>query len=163
MGRPGTIELMRLLGIALEERLAPDGWILVDEGGRLGVTLEHPLDDDFTASVSLRRRRFSIPDRPPFEIATAVVGVIYEPLRRLWPLLSDRPAPVIAGRELTAGSEAAGRWAGTIGRVSDVAPAADAIADLVRGLRASRSASDSAIWTRGSHRGAALTIGPPRR
>lgn len=49
-----------------------------------------PVDGEFAATIEYRRA-LKVPDRPPERIARAMIGVAFEPLRRLWPLLDDQP------------------------------------------------------------------------
>jgi hypothetical protein len=84
-----SAELRGLLRQELGVRLAPAGWSAVDaEAGSSSVLAAfiRPLGGDFAATAEVWCAS-SVPDRPPVLVTNAFVGVSYEPLRRLWPLL----------------------------------------------------------------------------
>jgi hypothetical protein len=83
--------MRELLRRRLALALAPDGWIPATptrESSFYLAELVRPLDDDMAATASVGRAS-SIPDHLPVWITDVHVGVCYEPLRRLWPLLGD--------------------------------------------------------------------------
>lgn len=85
-------ELREVLRRELVARLEGSGWRAVEGGAEHSfvlVRLVRPLANGFeaTAEVELVSR---LPDRPPVLVSDVGVGVAYEPLRRLWPLLGDR-------------------------------------------------------------------------
>jgi hypothetical protein len=94
-GVTGRGEAARLRGQLRDELaacLAPAGWSPIDGEGDDSMVLAgfvRPLSDEFAATAEYTRG-LSMPDRPPVRITQPLFGVAYEPLRRLWPLLSDR-------------------------------------------------------------------------
>lgn len=86
MSRASSEELRNALRIGLVERLAPDGWHQVagDEDRLVG--LVRPLADGFVATVEVLQAT-AYPDRPLVTVTYMSVGVGYEPLRRIAPLL----------------------------------------------------------------------------
>jgi hypothetical protein len=90
----GAAELHMLLREALGARLAPTGW-MPDDGQATGPdsscvgAFRLHIADCFAATASFSRAQ-SMSDRPPLWVTGARVGVSYEPLQRLWPLLVDR-------------------------------------------------------------------------
>jgi hypothetical protein len=82
-----------------------------------------PLSDDFAATAEYTRA-LSTPDRPPVRITQPMLGVVYEPLRRLWPLFGDyvRIAALTDLPESACGME--------VHAQADVAPAAKQLAGL---------------------------------
>lgn len=92
-GRGGAFELRELLRDELAARLDPAGWHRVDGLGDDSMKLACftcPLGDEFAATVEYWRV-MSVPDRLPVRVSQAMIGVSFEPLRRLWPLLEDQP------------------------------------------------------------------------
>jgi hypothetical protein len=81
-------EVRRLLTAALRARLQPAGWEILetrDDHFRLAA-FRHGLDEQWAATCTLGRAS-STPDCPPVLVTNVMVGVSYEPLRRLSPLL----------------------------------------------------------------------------
>jgi hypothetical protein len=81
-----------LLRRELAETLASAGWVPATPVRESRFTLAQfvrPLHDDLAATASVTRAS-AIPDRLPVRITEVLVGVCYEPLRRLWPLFGDR-------------------------------------------------------------------------
>jgi hypothetical protein len=81
--------LRRALREELAAWLSPTGWRTVGDISGSGlelVSLIWPVDRDFAATAEIVRAS-SIPDRLPLTVTHVLVGVSYEPLRRLWPLL----------------------------------------------------------------------------
>jgi hypothetical protein len=71
-------------------RLEPDGWRpLAADVGRVQplIALSKPLAGDFTAVAELRAMARGDARSFPVDLFALDVGVAYEPLRRLWPLL----------------------------------------------------------------------------
>jgi len=92
MARGVAAEMRAVVQGRLGVALAPAGWVAARPSRESSFVLSefvHPLANDMaaTAAVSLAS---SIPDRLPVRITHLQVGVCYEPLRRLWPLLGDR-------------------------------------------------------------------------
>jgi hypothetical protein len=80
-----------LLRRRLAEALAPDGWVPATpsrESKHVLANLVRPLEGDIAATAAVDLA-VGIPDRLPVRITGVHVGVSYEPLRRLWPLLGD--------------------------------------------------------------------------
>lgn len=78
-----------LLAASLVRCLGP-GWEVVDPATtsvHIAVTLERPLGGDFTAVAELAGHSTRGSDRFPVELGGLTVGVAYEPLKRLAPLL----------------------------------------------------------------------------
>src|ERR1700760_490479 len=81
-------EVRNLLRAAFRARLQQAGWEMLeaeDDGHRLAV-FRYPLDGGFAATGEVWRAS-NFPDRPPVLVTSVFVGVSYEPLRRLSPLL----------------------------------------------------------------------------
>jgi hypothetical protein len=96
-GGNSAAELRRLLRRELRARLEPAGWSMVDAraGGPFTlVAFVRPIDEQFAATAEVEIEP-SVPDRPPVLIREVSVGVSYEPLRRLWPLLGAFGAAVL--------------------------------------------------------------------
>lgn len=96
-------EVRALLRAALVSRLEPAGWqLLTGADEDLSLAFIRPAGTGFaaTARVSLG---VSIPDRRPVLVAGVSVGVSFEPLRRLWPLLGDFPVEVVEEHVWSAG------------------------------------------------------------
>jgi hypothetical protein len=90
-GRGDAAGLRQQLRDELAAQLAPAGWCPVSNNDDYSMTLAafvRPLSDDFAATAEFTRA-LSTPDRPPVRITQPLLGVAYEPLRRLWPLLGD--------------------------------------------------------------------------
>ena len=90
-GRDDAAGLRQQLRDELAAHLAPVGWYPVPANDDYSMTLAafvRPLSDDFAATAEYTRA-LSTPDRPPVRITQPLLGVAYEPLRRLWPLLGD--------------------------------------------------------------------------
>ena len=85
MPRPSASELREALRAGLVERLAPGGWREVDSDGHQPA-LVCPVADEFVATIEVWQAS-KYPDRPPVVVTYMHVGVGYEPLRRLAPLL----------------------------------------------------------------------------
>jgi len=80
--------LRRRLAVAL----APAGWVPATPTRELSFVLAEfvrPFGSEMAAIASVNRAS-SIPDRLPVQISDVHVGVCYEPLRRLWPLLGEQ-------------------------------------------------------------------------
>jgi hypothetical protein len=94
----GAEELRRLLRRELVVRLGPAGWRQLDEraaGPFALAAFVRPVDGEFAATAEVGVAG-SVADSPPVEIRGVMLGVSYEPLRRLWPLLDMFGVAVIA-------------------------------------------------------------------
>ncbi len=94
----GAQELRRLLRRELVVRLGPAGWRQLDEraaGPFALAAFVRPVDGEFAATAEVGVAG-SVADSPPVEIRGVMLGVSYEPLRRLWPLLDMFGVAVIA-------------------------------------------------------------------
>jgi hypothetical protein len=92
MGRRADLSARALFGEGLLRHLRPDGWEPLDVGvGRAGplVALSKPLSPDFAAVAELEALARGDGGRIPVDIFRLNVGVSYEPLRCLWPLLGQ--------------------------------------------------------------------------
>jgi hypothetical protein len=89
-------KLRGLLRAAFAARLEPEGWqMLGGEDEDLSVAaFICPLGRDFAASAEVLRTGH-FPDKPPEVVTRLFVGVSYEPLRRLWPLLDQFRVAVV--------------------------------------------------------------------
>jgi hypothetical protein len=90
-GRGDAAGLRQQLRDELATHLAPAGWYPVpanDDHSMALAAFVRPLSDGFAATAEYTRA-LSTPDRPPVWITQPMLGVAYEPLRRLWPLLGD--------------------------------------------------------------------------
>lgn len=119
-GRGDAAGLRQQLRDELAAHLAPAGWYQVPANDDHSMTLAAfvcPLSDDFAATAEYTRA-LSTPDRPPVRITQPMLGVAYEPLRRVWPLLGD----YVRIAALTDLPESAGRM--EIHTQDDVAPVA---------------------------------------
>jgi hypothetical protein len=86
--RQDATEVRNLLRAAFRARLQPAGWEMQeteDDGHRLAA-FRYALGQEFAATGELWLAS-SFPDRPPVLVTNVFVGVSYEPLRRLSPLL----------------------------------------------------------------------------
>lgn len=86
--RRSAEEVRELLRTGLRSRLEPAGWEMLDTKNdhfRL-VAFGRALSEGFAATCEVGRAS-AIPDRPPVSVTSVRVGVSYEPLRRLSPLL----------------------------------------------------------------------------
>lgn len=88
-------ELRRLLRTELSGRLEQAGWRLIDPEPTPEFTLAEfdcRLDAAFSGVAQLG---LQVPDTagPPLVVITVTVGVAYEPLRCMWPLLRDSLGP----------------------------------------------------------------------
>jgi hypothetical protein len=89
----GAAELHILLREALGARLAEAGWV-PDHGQATGPdsysvgAFRLRVADGFSATASFPRAQ-SVSDRPPLRVSGVRVGVSYDPLQRLWPLLVE--------------------------------------------------------------------------
>jgi hypothetical protein len=94
-------ELRAVLRHELCARLEPAGWTCLqeDRGAFDLAAFVRPLDGgEFAATASVGRAS-RVPDRPPVLVTNVEVGVAYEPLGRLWPLLGESfRGPLIAER-----------------------------------------------------------------
>jgi hypothetical protein len=83
-----AIEVRDLLRAAFRARLQPAGWeILETEGNRHRLlAFRCPVAEHFAATGEVGQAS-SLPDRPPVLVTNVFVGVSYEPLRKLSPLL----------------------------------------------------------------------------
>jgi hypothetical protein len=93
MGRADEASQLRAaLRRGLAARLEGSAWSAVQDG-REGpfvlAQLVRPLADGFAATAEVLLSSVS-PDRPPVLVNDVSLGLAYEPLRRLWPLLGDR-------------------------------------------------------------------------
>ena len=91
MARVASVDapkLRQLLREQLEQRVAPDGWSVVESDPAVLVTFARPFDDAFSAIAEVLAA-LGVPDRPPVEITNVVVGVSYEPLLRLYAELGE--------------------------------------------------------------------------
>jgi len=92
MARQEPAELRALLRECLVVALAPAGWVAASAGRRSSFVLAvfvRQLDHEMAATVAVGLAT-SVPDRLPVTLTDLLVGVSYEPLRALWPLLGDR-------------------------------------------------------------------------
>jgi hypothetical protein len=121
-------ELRRLLRGEIRGRLESAGWSVLDErAGRpfaLFVCL-CPIDEQFAATAEVQAAA-SVPDHPPVSITDVSVGVSYEPLRRLWPLLGTFGAAVV--EELPRARDEA---LYEVAKPADVSSAVDRMARLI--------------------------------
>jgi hypothetical protein len=79
--------MRELLRGRLAAALAPAGWMSASPlPGRSFAGFVRPLSDGMAATASVGIAG-SVPDRLPVRVTHLLVGVGYEPLRRLWPLL----------------------------------------------------------------------------
>ncbi|HTC60809.1 MAG TPA: hypothetical protein VK691_11915 [Solirubrobacteraceae bacterium] len=125
-GRTDAARLRQQLRDELAAHLAPAGWypvLGIDDHSMTLAAFVRPLSDEFAATAEYTRA-LSTPDRPPVRITQPMLGVAYEPLRRLWPLLGDN----VRIAALTALPESAGRM--EIHTQDDVAPVAKQLAGL---------------------------------
>jgi hypothetical protein len=128
----GTAELHVLLREALRARLAEAGWV-PDHGQRTDpdaydvAALRRPVADDFAATASFSRAR-SLSERPPLWVTGVEVGVSYEPLQRLWPLLVERPPSGELATDVEELLASPRELAVKVFRAADVAAAADDLA-----------------------------------
>jgi hypothetical protein len=94
--RLDAIEVRRLLGAAIRAHLQPAGWEMLstqNQRHRLAA-FRRPLGEDFAATSEVGLAT-SFPDRPPVLVTNVFVGVSYEPLRRLSPLLDRYEVSVL--------------------------------------------------------------------
>jgi hypothetical protein len=118
--------LRQQLRDGLAAQLIPAGWYPVlcnDDHSMTLAAFVRPLSDDFTATAEYTRA-LSTPDRPPVLVTQPMLGVAYEPLRGLWPLLGDslRIAALTTLPETAGGME--------VHTQDDVAPVAKQLAGL---------------------------------
>ena len=87
--RRDASEVRRLLTVALCARLQPAGWELLesDDGFFRLAAFRHALDEQWAATCELGRASSGIGHWPPVVVTNVMVGISYEPLRRLSPLL----------------------------------------------------------------------------
>jgi hypothetical protein len=81
-------ELRALLREGLAARLSALGWVKAPGRAFTLAAFVRPLGEDLAATAEIDMAS-SLPDRPPVRLTRVTVGVAYEPLRRLWPLLGD--------------------------------------------------------------------------
>src|ERR1700753_2019833 len=78
-------ELLALFRATLGEQLAADGSTEVRDPATLA-EFARPIDEEFIAVVDVDRQ-WIVPDLGATRITDIDAGVVYLPLRRLWPLL----------------------------------------------------------------------------
>jgi len=90
MARQEPAELRALLRERLVVALAPAGWVAAGRGSSFVLAeFVRQLDHEMAATATVGLAT-SVPDRLPVTLTDLLVGVSYEPLRALWPLLGDR-------------------------------------------------------------------------
>lgn len=89
-------DVRELLRATFAARVEPAGWrMLVGEDEYLSLaTFLYPTGSDFAATAEVSRAT-SFPDKPPVLVTDVSIGVAFEPLRRLWPLLGDFRVAVV--------------------------------------------------------------------
>lgn len=131
-------ELRDLLREELGARLAPAGWTPVEgEAGTSSVMAAfiRPLGGEFAATAEVSCAS-SVPDSLPLRVTYAFVGVSYEPLRRLWPLLGRFGLSVLAENVHDVDGddddeEEPETWQLEVSSGAQVADAADELAGLI--------------------------------
>jgi hypothetical protein len=89
MARGDAARMRAVLRERLAAALAPSGWIPAAPMAAWAFAgFVRPLDDGVAATASVGIAG-SVPDRLPVRVTHLLVGVGYEPLRRLWPLFGD--------------------------------------------------------------------------
>ncbi|HEY1689498.1 MAG TPA: hypothetical protein VGF95_11625 [Solirubrobacteraceae bacterium] len=129
--RGEAVELRERVRSALSARLEPAGWRRVDrrEGGMKLASFILPLNHEFAATVEYRRA-FSIPDWPPLRISQPTIGVVYEPLRRLWPLLEEHIRLASLSQSVREMPDAARLCKIALGAQDEIAPAVEQLAGI---------------------------------
>lgn len=107
-GRSAAAGVRALLRAAFAARLEPAGWqVLGGEDEDLSLVFISPVGTGFAATARVSWG-VSIPDRRPVIVSGVSVGVSFEPLRRLWPLLGDFPVEVVEEHVWSAASPVPG-------------------------------------------------------
>ena len=139
--RPDAGEVRKLLVAAFRARLEPLGWeLLRTDDGFFGLAaFLYPLGEPWAATCEVGQAS-SHPDRVPVLVTSARVGVSYEPLRRLSPLLDLYDVSVLSEQVWPEkGSDLAG--ASTEPLEVKTGWDVDRVADRLTGLIVDRAAS----------------------
>ncbi len=142
------VELWSLLRTQVVARLVDDGWEVADPAWPAGVEiveLVHPVRDGFVASARLSAGYSTGSDQSPTLHPGLRVGIGFEPLIAIWPLLGAFGTSVLdervadpadregeAEHEASAGVEHATGSAEWVSSLADVTPPAERLARLVR-------------------------------
>ena len=125
MGGIDAARLRDLLREDLARRLAGDGSTVVAGAPVALATLMRSLEDGFAATAEVLGMS-RMPDRPPVSVTSLVVGVSYEPLRRLARSLGEEEFGLTALEEPVGGLEDdAPDWRINVSTEADVGAAAD--------------------------------------
>jgi hypothetical protein len=87
-----TAGLSRQLETELIRLMSERAWTLDVEQpqGLMIGSFQRPVGSDFTVAAAFVRSSITVPDRPPL-VVSALLGLRYEPLRRLWPRIKEDP------------------------------------------------------------------------
>jgi hypothetical protein len=123
----GLVDRLRL---DLEQRLAPQGWTLVPAEDFVPImSFVAAIDDDFSATAEILA--MGRPRRLPVRIHQLLLGVSYEPLRRLLIVLDDDLGSSILHEPIDSIAEREPNWRIELAKPSDVDRAADELAGLI--------------------------------
>jgi hypothetical protein len=125
-----AVELGDRLRVDLERRLAPQGWTLVPSEGFVPImSFVRAIDDDFSATAEILT--MGRPRHLPVRIHQLLLGVSYEPLRRLLVVLDDDLGSSALSEPIDSIVEREPNWRIELAQPSDVDRAADGLAGLI--------------------------------
>jgi hypothetical protein len=118
-----------LLRVELARRLEPDGRRVVESEAPALAVFTKSLSPEFAATAELVLVG-RVPDRAPVRINQLLIGVCYEPLRRLWAALGQNSLAALEERidEL---AQRPPNWRVNVASTDDVANAVDELGSLI--------------------------------